>query len=161
MTRYNIQTPIRGVGATAEPLNVQFRTFTKMIVYKPRFIFILTQVFGIGRTTCERLLQYMGFHPYVRCIYLNKYKISRFLEWIEKHTLRIEENLRQNIENNIAFFIDINSYKGNRHSLGLPVRGQRTHTNRKSFRRIYKFYLPGFSDKQQKSDKKNKPKSRS
>ncbi len=88
----------------------------------------LTYIFGIGRATAQRILKESGVSPEQRVRDLNDADTNRLRQAIEKD-FRVEGALRTEIAMNIKRLMDIGSYRGNRHRRGLPVRGQRTHTN--------------------------------
>jgi small subunit ribosomal protein S13 len=88
----------------------------------------LTYIYGIGRATARKLLVDAGVNPDQRVRDLNDADTNRLRQTIEKD-LRVEGALRTEIAMNIKRLMDIGSYRGNRHRRGLPVRGQRTHTN--------------------------------
>ena len=88
----------------------------------------LTYIFGIGRATAQRILSETGVNP-DQCVRdLNDADTNRLRQAIEKD-YRVEGALRTETAMNIKRLMDIGSYRGNRHRRGLPVRGQRTHTN--------------------------------
>ena len=88
----------------------------------------LTYIFGIGRATAQRILKETGVNSEQRVRDLNDADTNRLRQAIEKD-FRVEGALRTEIAMNIKRLMDIGSYRGNRHRRGLPVRGQRTHTN--------------------------------
>jgi small subunit ribosomal protein S13 len=88
----------------------------------------LTYIFGIGRATAQRILSETGVSPDQRVRDLNDADTNRLRQAIEKD-YRVEGALRTETAMNIKRLMDIGSYRGNRHRRGLPVRGQRTHTN--------------------------------
>jgi small subunit ribosomal protein S13 len=88
----------------------------------------LTYIFGIGRATAQRILQETGVSADQRVRDLNDADTNRLRQAIEKD-FRVEGALRTEVAMNIKRLMDIGSYRGNRHRRGLPVRGQRTHTN--------------------------------
>jgi small subunit ribosomal protein S13 len=88
----------------------------------------LTYIFGIGRSTSQLILSKTGVSPDVRVRDLSDADINRLRQAIEKDH-RVEGALRTEIAMNIKRLMDIGSYRGIRHRRGLPVRGQRTHTN--------------------------------
>ncbi|HEY8164465.1 MAG TPA: 30S ribosomal protein S13 [Gemmatimonadaceae bacterium] len=88
----------------------------------------LTYIYGIGRATARKILEDAGVSPDQRVRDLNDADTNRLRQTIEKD-LRVEGALRTEIAMNIKRLMDIGSYRGNRHRRGLPVRGQRTHTN--------------------------------
>ena len=88
----------------------------------------LTYIYGIGRVVARRILEAAGVSPDIRVKDLNDADINKLRQEIEK-THRVEGALRTEIAMNIKRLMDIGSYRGIRHRRGLPVRGQRTHTN--------------------------------
>src|ERR1035437_8737783 len=88
----------------------------------------LTYIYGIGRETARRILEASGVSPDQRIKDLTDADVSRLRQEIEKG-VRVEGALRTEIAMNIKRLMDIGSYRGQRHRKGLPVRGQRTHTN--------------------------------
>ena len=88
----------------------------------------LTYIYGIGRATARKILTDAGVNPDQRVKDLNDADTNRLRQAIEKD-IRVEGALRTEIAMNIKRLMDIGSYRGNRHRRGLPVRGQRTHTN--------------------------------
>ena len=88
----------------------------------------LTYIYGIGRATARKILEDAGVNPEQRVRDLNDSDTNRLRQTIEKD-IRVEGALRTEVAMNIKRLMDIGSYRGNRHRRGLPVRGQRTHTN--------------------------------
>ena len=88
----------------------------------------LTYIFGIGRKTAQKILAAAGVSPDQRIRDLNDADVNKLRQEIERNT-RVEGALRTEIAMNIKRLMDIGSYRGTRHRRGLPVRGQRTHTN--------------------------------
>ncbi|MGI9042953.1 MAG: 30S ribosomal protein S13 [Gemmatimonadaceae bacterium] len=88
----------------------------------------LTYIFGIGRATAQRILKETGVNAEQRVRDLNDTDTNRLRQAIEKD-VRVEGALRTEVAMNIKRLMDIGSYRGTRHRRGLPVRGQRTHTN--------------------------------
>ncbi len=88
----------------------------------------LTYVYGIGPSTARRILAAAGVSPDIRVRDLNDADVNKLRQEIERG-VRVEGALRTEIAMNIKRLMDIGSYRGVRHKKGLPVRGQRTHTN--------------------------------
>lgn len=88
----------------------------------------LTYIFGVGRATARELLEKTGVSPALRVRDLTDADVNRLRQTIEKD-YRVEGALRTEVAMNIKRLMDIGSYRGIRHRRGLPVRGQRTHTN--------------------------------
>jgi small subunit ribosomal protein S13 len=88
----------------------------------------LTYIYGIGRETARRIVETTGVSSALRIRDLTDADVNKLRQEIEK-TYRVEGALRTEIAMNIKRLMDIGSYRGIRHRRGLPVRGQRTHTN--------------------------------
>ena len=88
----------------------------------------LTYIFGIGRSRAETILGKLNIEKSIKAKDLSEDEVVKIREYIENN-YAIEGDLRREISQNIKRLIEINSYKGIRHKRGLPVRGQRTHTN--------------------------------
>lgn len=98
-----------------------------------RILIGLTYIYGIGRKTSERILQEAAVDPNVRVHALTLDDENKIRAVIEKNCL-IEGELRSQLSKNIQRLMEIGSYRGLRHRLGLPTRGQRTHTNARTRR---------------------------
>jgi len=88
----------------------------------------LTYIYGIGRSVSQRILSQAEVSPDVRVKDLNEDQVTRLRRAIEGD-LRVEGDLRRQIQMNVKRLMDIGCYRGLRHRRGLPVRGQRTSTN--------------------------------
>lgn len=88
----------------------------------------LTYIYGIGLTTAKAILSETGVDPDTRVKDLSEEETVRLREYIDKN-LKIEGDLRREVSQNVKRLMEIGSYRGLRHRKGLPVRGQRTHTN--------------------------------
>jgi len=88
----------------------------------------LTYIYGIGLTTSQTILRETGIDPDTRVRNLTEEEVVRLREFIDRN-LRVEGDLRREVSQNIKRLMEIGCYRGLRHRRGLPVRGQRTHTN--------------------------------
>ncbi|MGE5893960.1 MAG: 30S ribosomal protein S13 [bacterium] len=88
----------------------------------------LTRIFGIGRAVSNRILKETGVNPDTRVKDLRDDEIVKIRSVIDRDH-KVEGELRKENSMNIKRLMDIGSYRGLRHRLGLPVRGQRTKTN--------------------------------
>jgi small subunit ribosomal protein S13 len=88
----------------------------------------LTYIFGIGRTTAQKVCEATGIDLNTRVRDLTDEEVARLRNWIDAN-LKVEGDLRRDIQQDIKRKMEIGSYQGIRHRRGLPVRGQRTHTN--------------------------------
>ena len=96
-----------------------------------RVVVALTYIYGVGRSRAEETIAAADIDPETRVRDLQDDEIQRLRGHIENE-YRVEGDLRREVANNIKRKIEIGSYQGVRHRLGLPVRGQRTHTNARS-----------------------------
>jgi len=88
----------------------------------------LTYIFGIGRTTSKEILAATGVNPDLRSKDLTDEDLAKLREYIEE-SVKVEGDLRREVQADIRRKIEIGCYQGLRHRRGLPVRGQRTKTN--------------------------------
>jgi small subunit ribosomal protein S13 len=88
----------------------------------------LTYIFGIGRTTATKICAETGVDPSTRVRDLTEDEVTKIRDYIDENYI-VEGDLRRNTKQNIARLMEIGCYRGLRHRKGLPVRGQRTHTN--------------------------------
>ncbi|MCL1875317.1 MAG: 30S ribosomal protein S13 [Synergistaceae bacterium] len=88
----------------------------------------LTYIFGIGLPTAKKILEKTGVNPDIRVKALSEEDAQKIRREIEE-SIKVEGDLRREISMSIKRLIDIGCYRGIRHKLGLPVRGQRTKTN--------------------------------
>ena len=91
----------------------------------------LTYIYGIGLTRSQTTLEETGISPDTRVRSLTDDEVARIRRFIEAN-YQVEGDLRREVQQNIKRKIEIGSYQGIRHRRGLPVRGQRTHTNARS-----------------------------
>jgi small subunit ribosomal protein S13 len=89
----------------------------------------LTYIFGIGAPTARKLLAFAGVDPNLRVKALSEEDEKKLRDAIDSLQLRVEGDLRREVQGNIKRLMDIGCYRGLRHRRGLPVRGQRTKTN--------------------------------
>lgn len=88
----------------------------------------LTYIYGIGRTKSREILEKVKVDLNKKVKDLNAEEVSRIRKHIETEVM-VEGDLRKSINQDIKRLMDINSHRGRRHKMGLPVRGQRTKTN--------------------------------
>lgn len=88
----------------------------------------LTYIYGIGRTTSEKILSEVDIDFARRVNELSDAEVAKLRETIDRNH-RVEGELRRDVAMNIKRLMDLGCYKGLRHRKGLPVHGQRTHTN--------------------------------
>ena len=88
----------------------------------------LTYIYGVGRTTAQAICEKADVGVETRTDQLSESEIIKLREVIESG-YKVEGDLRREVTQNIKMLMDIGCYRGLRHRRGLPVRGQRTHTN--------------------------------
>jgi small subunit ribosomal protein S13 len=88
----------------------------------------LTYIFGIGRPTAQKICSDLGLDINTRVRNLTEEEVDKIRRWIDANAT-VEGDLRRDVQQDIKRKIEIGCYQGIRHRKGLPVRGQRTHTN--------------------------------
>jgi small subunit ribosomal protein S13 len=88
----------------------------------------LTYIYGIGKSTAQKVLAEAGINRDTKSDALNEIEVAKIREIIDK-TCRVEGDLRREVSLSIKRLVDLGCYRGTRHRKGLPVRGQRTHSN--------------------------------
>jgi len=88
----------------------------------------LTYIYGVGRTLARKILDEANVAYHVRAQDLSEVEVAAIRDVLQT-SYKVEGDLRKEVAMNIKRLIDINCYRGLRHKRGLPVRGQRTHTN--------------------------------
>ncbi|WGH26835.1 MAG: 30S ribosomal protein S13 [Candidatus Bostrichicola ureolyticus] len=91
-------------------------------------IIALTEIYGIGKSTATKILNINNIDKNIKVKYWTNEQINNIREYIS-NTLKVEGELRSEIQLNIKRLIDIGCYRGIRHRIGLPVRGQKTKNN--------------------------------
>ena len=89
----------------------------------------LTYIYGIGTTSSARILNAAGINPDTRVKDLTEDEVAKIRETIDHENIPVEGDLKRQVAGDIKRLTDINCYRGRRHRMGLPVRGQRTKTN--------------------------------
>jgi small subunit ribosomal protein S13 len=89
----------------------------------------LTYIYGVGPTTAKKLLAHAGISPDLRVKSMSEDDEKKLRDAIDALQLRVEGDLRREVQSNVKRLMDIGCYRGIRHRRGLPVRGQRTKTN--------------------------------
>ncbi len=89
----------------------------------------LTYIYGIGKATAARVLEQAKVSPDKRSDDLDENDLRSIRDVFESQGIKVEGDLRREVSMNIKRLMDLGCYRGLRHRKGLPVRGQRTHTN--------------------------------
>lgn len=93
-----------------------------------RMLIALTYVYGIGKSLSKKILDEAGIDTNLNSDSLNEVQVAKIRDVLEKN-YKVEGDLRRDVSMNIKRLVDLGSYRGSRHRKGLPVRGQRTHSN--------------------------------
>jgi len=93
-----------------------------------RLVISLTYIFGIGSTAAGQICEATGINPSTRVRDLTDSEVTKLRGFIDEN-FKVEGDLRREINQNVKRKMEIGCYQGLRHRRGLPVRGQRTHTN--------------------------------
>ena len=88
----------------------------------------LTYIYGIGQTTAKKVIAETGVDPDIRVKDLSEEDLAKLRDYIQQN-LKVEGDLHREVSQNVKRLMEIGCYRGLRHRKGLPVRGQRTHTN--------------------------------
>ena len=88
----------------------------------------LTYIYGVGRKLSTQIIAKLGLNPNMKAQQLTEEQIAKLNATLQSEYV-VEGDLRRQVQNNIKRLISIHSYRGLRHRLGLPVRGQRTRSN--------------------------------
>jgi small subunit ribosomal protein S13 len=93
-----------------------------------RLVISLTYIYGVGKAVSEEVIGKLGLDPNMRAHNLTEEDVSKLNAMLTSEYI-VEGDLRRQVQNNIKRLISTNSYRGMRHRVGLPTRGQRTRTN--------------------------------
>ncbi|QGG93887.1 30S ribosomal protein S13 [Actinomarinicola tropica] len=93
-----------------------------------RLVISLTYIYGVGPTKASEICEATGIDQSTRVRDLTDEEVTRIRNWIDAN-LKVEGDLRREVSQDIKRKMEIGCYQGLRHRKGLPVRGQRTHTN--------------------------------
>ena len=114
---------------------------------KKQVLYSLQYIYGVGKKAAEHILEQSGVDPLKRAQDLSDNEIQKIRVLIEKSPEKYEGGLRQQIFQNIKRLKDIRSYRGIRHKIGLPVRGQRTRSNARTRKGRVKLAVGGLKKK--------------
>lgn len=111
--------------------------FGKTIPVDKTILHSLTYLFGIHLYNAQKICAHIGLNPSVRVNTLKKSQIRKLIQFIDQH-LMIEQDLKKEITLKKQHLITMKTYRGLRRLRGLPIRGQRTHTNSKTAKKLKK-----------------------
>jgi small subunit ribosomal protein S13 len=100
-------------------------------------LFALKFIYGIGKNKSYKLCKHLGFSPNLNLKQLSKEQINRLTKTVELLNFKTSSDLKKLKAIKKNKLIRIKSYRGLRKTLGLPIRGQRTHTNAKTAKRVH------------------------
>lgn len=112
--------------------------FDKTISNSNSILYSLTILYGINKFQSKRICKNIGINPQTTINQLKKNQLNRLINYINKN-IKIEQILKKIKKDQVQFLLNIKTNKGIRCSLGLPVRGQRTHTNSKTCKKLKNF----------------------
>ena len=102
-----------------------------------KVLFALCEIYGIGKSLSSQICESLGFSEKLQVSQLSNIQIQQLSQYISQN-FYIGADLRRDLRNNKKRLLSIGCYRGFRHSIGLPVRGQRTHGNARTARRVKK-----------------------
>ena len=109
--------------------------FNKTIDDSKSILYGLTQIYGINLYKSKKICNYLGINPQISINKLKKNQVNKIIKYINKY-IKIEELLKKNKKENINNLLNIKNIRGIRLNNGLPVNGQRTHTNAKTVKKF-------------------------
>jgi small subunit ribosomal protein S13 len=109
--------------------NIMARLFGVDLPNDKRVDIGLTRVYGVGRVTSAKVLKELGIDEAKRIRELTDQEVAQITSKIQGDQIKVEGDLRRDTQLNVKRLMDIGCHRGLRHRRGLPVRGQRTHTN--------------------------------
>jgi len=134
--------------------------FNKTISDSKSILYSLTVLYGINEYQSKKICKNIGINPQITLNKLKNNHVNRLINYINKY-LKVEQLLRKSKNERLNELLEIKSNRGIRQSQGLPVRGQRTHTNAKTSKKLKKIFIQKrFSRNKRpfKVQKKNKKK---
>jgi small subunit ribosomal protein S13 len=109
--------------------------FDKAISNSNNILYSLTVLYGINKFQSKRICKYIGINPQTNINQLKKNQLNRLINYINKN-IKIEQLLKKIKKDQINNLLNIKTNRGIRRNLGLPVHGQRTHTNSKTCKKL-------------------------
>lgn len=111
--------------------------FNKTISNSKSILYSLKILYGINEYQSKQICKNIGINPKITVNKLKNYQVNRLINYINKN-LKIEQILKESEQKKLNELLEIKSIRGIRRNLGLPVRGQRTHTNAKTAQKFKK-----------------------
>jgi small subunit ribosomal protein S13 len=113
--------------------------FDKAISNSKSILYSLTFLYGINKYQSKRICKNIGINPKTTINQLKKNQLNRLINYINKN-IKIEQLLKKSKKDQFDNLLNIKINRGIRRNLGLPVRGQRTHTNAKTCKKLKNFF---------------------
>lgn len=113
--------------------------FDKAISNSKSILYSLTFLYGINKYQSKRICKNIGINPQTTINQLKKNQLNRLINYINQN-IKIEQLLKKLKKDQFENLLNIKTNRGIRHNLGLPVRGQRTHTNAKTCKKLKNFF---------------------
>lgn len=114
--------------------------FNKTISDSKSILYSLTILYGINEFQSKKICKNIGINPQITLSKLKNNHVNRLITYINKN-LKVEQILKNSKTERLNELVEIKSNRGIRQSQGLPVRGQRTHTNAKTSKKIKKIFI--------------------
>ena len=114
--------------------------FNKTISDSKSILHSLTILYGINEFQSNKICKNIGINPQITLNKLKNNHVNRLTNYINKH-LKVEQLLKKSKTERLNELVEIKSIRGIRQSQGLPVRGQRTHTNAKTSKKLNFFFI--------------------
>lgn len=115
-----------------------FRVVNRNVIFKKNLFTTLNNIFGLGTKTTLKLCQFIGVLPETKIKHLpaDHLSLRKLRIFFRQNEQFLESNLKRSVEMFYTKWINIKSYRGSRHALQFPARGQRTHTNANTKKRM-------------------------
>nr|YP_010507877.1 ribosomal protein S13 [Phytophthora asparagi]UXG55991.1 ribosomal protein S13 [Phytophthora asparagi] len=114
--------------------------FNKTISDSKSILYSLTIIYGINEYQSKKICKNIGINPQITLNKLKNNHVNRLINYINRN-LKVEQLLKKSKTERLNELVEIKSNRGIRQSQGLPVRGQRTHTNAKTSKKIKKIFI--------------------
>ena len=114
--------------------------FNKTISVSKNILYSLTILYGINEFQSKKICKNIGINPQITLNKLKNNHVNQLINYINKN-LKVEQLLKKKKTERLNELVEIKSNRGIRQSLGLPVRGQRTHTNAKTTKKLKKIFI--------------------
>lgn len=131
--------------------------FNKTISNSKSLLYSLTFLYGINEYQSKKICKNIGINPQITINKLKNYQVNRLINYINKN-LKVEQKLKQLNKNKFSELLEIKHIRGIRRNRGLPVHGQRTHSNAKTVRKFKKIIKPNILNKKKGFLKQKKAK---